>query len=214
MRLFSLSVIFWGRGCFFVFEVTFRPLLFFKQISWLCFNVDVVYEKSKVAQSCPTLCNPMDCSPPGSSIHGIFQARIREWVAIFFSRGSSWPRNRTQVSHTAGRLFTIWATLEKSVRIIFLLIGLCFPGTGRAPNKSLSPCLQFLLGFVRLICFSFAPTLVVQLSPLRHVSESLLKSLGVAQSSSYLTRLSCSLSLPEHHEGTESLGSLETAPCP
>ena len=54
----------------------------------------------------------MDCSPPGSSVHGIFQARILEWVAIFFSRGSSWPRDVTQVSHITGRLFTIWATRE------------------------------------------------------------------------------------------------------
>ena len=46
------------------------------------------------AQSCPTLCNPMDCSPPGSSVHGIFQARVLEWVAISFSRGSFWPRDR------------------------------------------------------------------------------------------------------------------------
>ena len=43
------------------------------------------------AQSCPTLCNPMDCSPPGSSVHGIFQARILEWVAISYSRGFSDP---------------------------------------------------------------------------------------------------------------------------
>ena len=50
------------------------------------------------AQSCPTLCNPMDCSPPGSSVHGISQARILEWVAISSSRGSSWPRDRTHVS--------------------------------------------------------------------------------------------------------------------
>ena len=48
-----------------------------------------------VAQSCPTLCNPVDCSPPGSSVHGILQARILEWVAISFSRGSSQPRDRT-----------------------------------------------------------------------------------------------------------------------
>ena len=54
--------------------------------------------ESEVAQSCPTLCNPMDCSPPGSSIHGILQARGLEWVAISFSRGSSWPRDWTQVS--------------------------------------------------------------------------------------------------------------------
>ena len=55
----------------------------------------------KVAQSCPTLCDPMDCSPPGFSVHGIFQARILEWVAIPFSRGSSRPRDRTWVSYTA-----------------------------------------------------------------------------------------------------------------
>ena len=47
---------------------------------------------------CPTLCNPMDCSPPGSSLHGIPQARILEWVAISYSRGSSQPRNQTYVS--------------------------------------------------------------------------------------------------------------------
>ena len=51
------------------------------------------------AQSCPTLCDPMDCSPPGSSVHGIFQARILEWIAIPFSRGSSWPRNQTSTSY-------------------------------------------------------------------------------------------------------------------
>ena len=65
-----------------------------------------------VAQSCLTLCDPMDCSPPGFSVHGILQARILEWVAICFSRGSSWPRDQTQVSCIAGRFFTIWATRE------------------------------------------------------------------------------------------------------
>ena len=75
------------------------------------------YEKVKmlVAQSCPTLCNPMDYSPPGSSVHGILQARILEWVAIPFSRGSSPPRDRTQClmfSTLAGRFFTTGATWE------------------------------------------------------------------------------------------------------
>ena len=60
---------------------------------------------SEVAQSCPTLCDPMDYSPPGFSVHQIFQARILEWVAISFSRGSSQPRDWTQVSHIAGRCF-------------------------------------------------------------------------------------------------------------
>ena len=59
-----------------------------------------------VTQSCPTLCDPMDCSPPGSSVHEIFQARILEWLAISFSRGSSQPRGGTRVTCTAGRFFT------------------------------------------------------------------------------------------------------------
>ena len=59
-----------------------------------------------VVQSCPTLCDPMDCSPPGSSVHGILQARILGWAAIPFSRGPSRPRDRTQVSCTASRFFT------------------------------------------------------------------------------------------------------------
>ena len=62
------------------------------------FTAKVKESESEAAQSCPTLCNPMDCSLPGSSIHGILQARILEWVAIPFSRGSSPPRDRTQVS--------------------------------------------------------------------------------------------------------------------
>ena len=58
----------------------------------------VFYNSKVVAQSCPTLCNPMDCRLPGSSVHGISQARVLEWVAISFSRGSSWPRYSTIVS--------------------------------------------------------------------------------------------------------------------
>ena len=66
-----------------------------------------------VNQSCLTVCDPMDCSPPGSSsVHGILQARILEWVAISFSKGSSWPRNWTRISCLVGRFFTIWATRE------------------------------------------------------------------------------------------------------
>ena len=51
-----------------------------------------------VAQSCPTLCDPVGCSPPGSSVHGILQTTTLEWVAISFSRGSSWSRDRARVS--------------------------------------------------------------------------------------------------------------------
>ena len=68
-----------------------------------------------VAQSCLTLGDPMYCGPPGSSTHVIFQARVLEWVAISFSRGSSWPRGGTWVSCTAGRFFTYWAMREALV---------------------------------------------------------------------------------------------------
>ena len=62
-------------------------------------GLDKVEEsESEVPQSCPTLFDPMDCSLLGSSLHGILQARVLEWVAIPFSRGSSRPRDRTQVS--------------------------------------------------------------------------------------------------------------------
>ena len=68
---------------------------------------------SEVAQSCLTLRHPMDCrSLPRSSVHGIFQARVLEWVAISFSRGSSRPRDWTQVFRIVGRRFTVWATRE------------------------------------------------------------------------------------------------------
>ena len=64
-----------------------------------------------VAQSC-LLCNPMDCNLPGASVQGILQARVLEWVAISFSRGSSWPRDQTHVSCIAGRFFISWPTRE------------------------------------------------------------------------------------------------------
>ena len=70
----------------------------------MCKNLYLGWKKKwkvSVAQSCPTLCDPMDSSLPGSSVHGVLQARILEWVAIFSSRGSSWPRDRTSLSHIA-----------------------------------------------------------------------------------------------------------------
>ena len=65
------------------------------------------YKESEVAQSCLTLCDPMECSLPGSSVHGIFQEIVLEWIAISFSRGSSRPRDQTPVSHIVDRCFTV-----------------------------------------------------------------------------------------------------------
>ena len=69
------------------------------------------------AQLCPTLCDPMDCSPPGFSVHESPQASILECVAIPFSGGSSWRRDQTQVSSMAGRFFTIWASREAPIHV-------------------------------------------------------------------------------------------------
>ena len=84
------------------------------------------------AQVCLTLCNPMTCSLPGFSVHGIFQARIPQWVAISFSRGHSWPRYQTPVSSVScisGRFFTHWAIREA-------LYSREFPQSGTEPISS------------------------------------------------------------------------------
>ena len=78
-----------------------------KSASTVCIHACIL---AKSPQSCPTMCNPMICSPPGSSVHSILQARILELVVISFSRGSSRPRNQTQVSRVsciAGGFFTV-----------------------------------------------------------------------------------------------------------
>ena len=75
-----------------------------------------VKSESEVTQLCPTLSDPVDWRLPGSSIHGIFQARVLEWGAISFSRGSSWPRDRIPVSRIRSRCFTVWATKEVLVQ--------------------------------------------------------------------------------------------------
>ena len=83
---------------------------------WTIFSVNNYFMCVTWVQLCPTLCDPMDCSPPGSSDPGIFQARILEWVAISYSRVSSWPRDQTCmtcVSCIAGKFFTHWATQEE-----------------------------------------------------------------------------------------------------
>ena len=88
----------------------------------------VVMSCCEVAQSCPTLCYPLDCSLPGSSLHGILQARVLEWVAISFSRESSQPWDWTRVSCIPGRRFNLW-TIHTPNRNAGLLEG-TVAGTG------------------------------------------------------------------------------------
>ena len=78
----------------------------------------------EVTESWLTLCGPMDCSLPGSSVHGILQAILLEWVAVPFFRGSSQLRDWTHVFHITGRFFTIWAT-RKGLRCVCVCLCVC-----------------------------------------------------------------------------------------
>ena len=97
-------------------------------------------------QSYQTFCNPMDCSPPSSSVHGIVRARILEWVATSFSRGSSWSRDWTQVSWIAGGFYNVWATREAPFYLESL--GSDNPGYKLMLNILLAECLYGTLGNV------------------------------------------------------------------
>ena len=83
-----------------------------------------IWVKVKVIQLCLTFQDPMVYSPPGSSLHGILQARILEWVAIPLSKGSSQPRDQTWVSCIAGKFFTVRATREAHFTLYFWWIQL------------------------------------------------------------------------------------------
>ena len=107
--------------CLIIFK--FYMLFYFKKFHFVTKSTDVFGKhwlfyldkvKVKVAQLHPTLCEPMDYT-----VHGILQARKLEWVAFPFSRGSSQPRDRTQVSGTARRFFTSWATKEAHSTLIY-----------------------------------------------------------------------------------------------
>ena len=89
-------------------------------------------------------CDPVDCSPPGSSVHGILQARILEWVAISFSKGSSWPRDWTKFFHTTGRLFTIWSPREAKtyMKLTRSCLTTCGPMDCSLPGCSIHGILQ------------------------------------------------------------------------
>ena len=97
-----------------VLFIYFSETWSFHQVNtWFCQSIYLfLLSWSEVAQSCPTLCDPIDCSLPGSSVHGIFQAIVLEWIAISFSTGSSQSRTRTRVSRIEDRRFTVWATRE------------------------------------------------------------------------------------------------------
>ena len=116
-----------GREWLFIVEQNFKqknlPYIFLKKKKLTSKPEDTVYVRccAQLLQSCPTLCDPQDRSPRGSFVHGIFQARILEWVAMPSSRGSSRTRDRTCVScvsWTAGGFFTHWVTGNAGLKLI------------------------------------------------------------------------------------------------
>ena len=139
VRLYLVTYLLWeidstsshSSRCLLNIFITYKAIFFWQEImlgnlggtegyrsEWTCKRK----KESEVAQLCPTLWDSMDCSLPGSSIHGIFQTRILEWVAISFSRRSSWPRDWTHISHIIGRHFIVWATREEWTCISVLLV--------------------------------------------------------------------------------------------
>ena len=115
--LCSLSKFNWPFVCFWTLNSVPLSYMFIFMLSLLFLQLPCESKWSEVTQSCPTLCNPMDCSLPGSSLHGILQARVLKWVASSFSRGSSQPRDQTPVSRIPGRYFNLWATREAQVSL-------------------------------------------------------------------------------------------------
>ena len=117
--LFPCYSLFRSGQCYFFLLYSCRDIVCFYSM-FICVHVHVQLlihlhlcrnRNRNVAQSCPTLWGPMDCSLPGSSVHGIFQAIVLEWIAVSFSSGSSWPRDRTWVSCIVDRHFIVWATI-------------------------------------------------------------------------------------------------------
>ena len=89
-----------------------RVVYFLQECAYCSSKVIAIKWKVKSLSCVRSFATPMNCSLPGFSIHGIFQARVLEWLATSFSRGSSRPRDWTQASHIVGRHFTIWSTRE------------------------------------------------------------------------------------------------------
>ena len=144
---------------------------------------------SSVTQSCLTLCDPMDCSPPGSSVHGILQARILEWVAISFSRRSSQSRDRTCVSCIAGRFFTT----EPPGKPQQIYRQLCNPHSqASTPSHPGTPSLQ-------AVQFSSVQSLSRVRLFVNPWTEACQASLSITNSWSLLTLMSIELVMPSNH---------------
>ena len=100
-----------------------------------------------VSQSCATLYSPIDCIQPGSSVHGILQARILEWIATPFSRGPSQPRDRNWVPYIAGRFFTVWTKGKPMTHWTQIIHTPCFNWMNKWNDSFIMYLKDFLLAF-------------------------------------------------------------------
>ena len=116
LNIFNLPWFFRGLIMFRYVFIWVSPILSLFSFFKLC--------ACSVAQSCLTHYDPMDCNPPGSSVHGIFQAKILEWVAISFPKVSSWSRDHTQVSCIVKWILYHWATWEAQSLVLCILLNL------------------------------------------------------------------------------------------
>ena len=141
-------------------------------------NIELIRlgSESEVTQSCPTLCDPVDCSLPSSFVHGISQARILEWIAIAFSRGSSWPRDPTQAScigkwilyHCTTRKAPTWPAAA-AAKLLQSCLTLCDPIDGSPPGSPVPGILQARTLEWIAISFSNALKWKVKVKSLSHV---------------------------------------------
>ena len=151
----------------------------------------------------------MDCSPPGSSIHRILQARVQEWVAIPFSRGSSRSRDRTQVSRIVGRHFTIWAT-RKVIRFLVPVKShrLLFPD--HLVTSALTPPIRFHRDMVWL---GWEPHAIAGSAPFREGPNSIFKHKAFSGLALALLRHQKYQSLLERRRKAKRLWEVSTDPC-
>ena len=117
--IFFIYIFLWKEICIYTLSTSFSLVGYYEMLSIVpCVIQKVLVSyfsyigSCSVTKSCPTPCNPMDCSLPGFSVHGVFQSRTQQWIAISFSRGSSWLRDWTCISCISRRILYHWAIRE------------------------------------------------------------------------------------------------------
>ena len=144
-------------------------------------------------QSCLTLCDPMDCSPPGSSVHEISQTRILEWVPISFSRGSSWPRDQTRISGMDRRILDHWTTREALMCETSKVKGVLVPWSCDTMIKVASSTFELRSdsGSYMCVCVCVHVCMTLQMPPIRKCKIWGKIKEGLSNSDDYFLKMQC-----------------------